>query len=73
MPEIGLLWTLLLFAGMVTLVVWLVKLLFPAGGDVRRDARRGTDALGFVDQPHPGDRRDREEDDEPSRGPNSPP
>ncbi len=71
MVEIGLFWTLLLLAGMVTTVVWLVKLLFPASGGSRRDSRGGTDVLSFVDRPYLADRRDQDNSDKPGRGPDS--
>jgi hypothetical protein len=67
MVEIGLFWTLLLLAGTVTLAVWLVKLLFPAGSSSRKDYRRSADALGFVDRPHLADGLDQDESDKPGR------
>lgn len=66
MVEIGLFWTLLLLAGTVTLAVWLVTLLFPASGGLRRDSRRGADTLGFVERPHPAVGLDHDESDKPS-------
>lgn len=69
MPEIGLLWTLVLLAGMVTLAVWLVKLLFPASGGPRNDSKRSADPLGFVDRPYQADRRDQDDSREPGRDP----
>lgn len=71
MVEIGLFWTLLLLVGMVTLAVWLVKLLFPASGGPRNDSRRSADPLGFVDRPYPADRRDQDDSSEPGRDPNA--
>lgn len=47
MTEIGLVWTLLLLAGTVALVVWLVGLLFPTNAAVRGEP------LGLIDEAHP--------------------
>ena len=71
MMEIGLFWTLLLLAGMLTLAVWLVKLLFPASGVPRRNSQRGANTLGLVDLSDPTDRRNQDESEEPSRTPGS--
>ena len=71
MMEIGLFWTLLLLAGMVTLAVWLVKLLFPTSGVPHRNSRRSNDTLGLVGRPYPAERRDQDENEKPSHGPSS--
>ena len=71
MMEIGLFWMLLLLAGMLTLAVWLVKLLFPASGVPHRNSQRGADTLGLVDPSYPTDTRNQYESEDPSRKPGS--
>jgi hypothetical protein len=68
--EIGLFWTFVLLAGMVTLAVWLIKLLFPASAAPCRSSRPSCDSLGLVDLHSPAARRDQDEIEKPIPGSN---